>query len=159
MSVAEATRRIRSPAFRWQPFIGFEDTNLVGNVYFARLVSWQGRCREAFLAECASDVLEALAGDLRLVTLSTRCDFYEELRAFDRVEVEMRLAGRQGHRLSLDFDYRVEREGGSRLAARGSQDVACMQRVASDRMVPAELPPSLDRALRAYAQLEAPPHG
>lgn len=138
-------------AYCWRPFIGFEDTNLVGNVYFAHFISWQGRCREAFLAEHAPDVLAALAGDLRLVTLSVTCDFYEELGAFNDVALEMRLAGRQGHRLSLGFDYRVERDGASRLAARGAQEIACMRLDGNARLVPADLPESLHVALQAYA--------
>ncbi len=138
-------------SYCWCPFIGFEDTNLVGNVYFSHFVSWQGRCREAFLAEHAPDVLAALAGDLRLVTLSVSCDFYEELRAFDEVALEMRLASRQGHRLGLAFDYRLHRDGTSRLAARGAQEVACMRVSGEGRLVAAELPESLAGALQAYA--------
>lgn len=141
----------RGRAYCWRPFVAFEDTNLVGNVYFARFVAWQGRCREAFLAEHAPDVIAALAADLRLVTLSVSCDYYEELRAFDRVELEMRLTGRQGHRLSLGFDYRLERGGASSLAARGAQEVACMRAGADGQLVPAELPRSLAAALQPYA--------
>lgn len=140
----------RGPAFRWRPFIGFEDTNLVGNVYFAHFVSWQGRCREAFLAEHAPDVLAALAGELRLVTLSVSCEFYDELRAFDRVELEMRLASRDQHRIGLAFDYRLERDGASSLAARGAQEVACMRADGSGRLIPASLPASLATALHDF---------
>lgn len=141
----------RGRAYCWRPFIGFEDTNLVGNVYFAHLISWQGRCREAFLAEHAPDVLALLGADLRLVTLSVSCDFYEELRAFDDVALEMRLAGRQGHRLALGFDYRLERDGAARLAARGAQEIACMRDTGGGRLLPADLPESLGLALQPYA--------
>ncbi|HEX8534373.1 MAG TPA: acyl-CoA thioesterase [Allosphingosinicella sp.] len=138
-------------AFRWRPFIAFEDTNLVGNVYFARFVSWQGRCREAFLAEHAPEILADLAADLRLVTLNLSCDFFEELRAFDAVEIEMRLTGRQGHRVRLSFDYRLERDGAVCLAARGSQEIACMRQTEGRPLVPAPLPAALALALDAYA--------
>lgn len=138
-------------AFSWRPFIAFEDTNLVGNVYFARFVSWQGRCREAFLAEHAPDVLEELSKDLRLVTLNVHCDFFEELRAFDSVEIEMRLLGRQGHRLRLGFDYRLESRGSARVAARGGQEIACMRQGPAGSLVPTELPHSLAIALDGYA--------
>jgi enediyne biosynthesis thioesterase len=152
-AVAALRREGRAPAFVWRPFIGFQDTNLVGNVYFAHLVSWQGRCREAFLAEHAPDVAQALARDLRLVTLAVSCEFYEELRAFDALEVEMRLARRDGHRLTLAFQYWLDRDGRVRLAAQGEQGVACM-REAGGRLIPAELPPSLEAGLAPYA---APP--
>jgi enediyne biosynthesis thioesterase len=141
----------RSPAFCWSPFIAFEDTNLVGNVYFARFVSWQGRCREAFLAEHAPDVLAALSSELRLVTLSVTCEFFEELRAFDTLEIEMRLAGCQEHRIRLSFDYRLKHGDCFRLAARGAQEVASMRQVAGGPLVAAPVPPSLLAALRPYA--------
>lgn len=138
-------------AFIWRPFISFEDTNLVGNVYFAKFVSWQGRCREAFLAEHAPDVLSLLRADLRLVTLKVSCEFYEELAAFDALEIEMRLIGQRAHRIELGFDYILCGDGTRNLAARGQQEVACMQLAQGDAgLLPAEIPASLYRALRIH---------
>jgi enediyne biosynthesis thioesterase len=148
-------RTQRPRTFCWRPFIAFEDTNLVGNVYFARFVSWQGRCREAFLAEHAPDIVDALAADLRLVTLSVACEFYDELRVFDALEIQMRLEGREGNRVRLGFDYRVFRDGSARLAAQGQQEVACMRQTAAG-LVPTDFPPSLAAALEAYAKDAAP---
>ncbi|WP_404338000.1 acyl-CoA thioesterase [Sphingomonas sp. MMS12-HWE2-04] len=140
------------PAFVWSPFISFEDTNLVGNVYFAKFVSWQGRCREAFLAEHAPDVLEMLAGVLRLVTIKTSCEYFEELAAFDKLEIEMRLHGQRGNRIELEFRYCLESHGHRRLAALGWHEIACMQvTTPGSGLIPAEVPPSLQKALRGYA--------
>ena len=141
----------RSRPYRWRPFVAFEDTNLVGNVYFARFISWQGRCREAFLAEHTPDLLAALARELRLVTLSVSCEFFEELHAFDDVELEMRLAARRGHRLALSFDYRLARDGASQLVARGAQEVACMRVAAAGHLEPAAIPDNLALALQAFS--------
>ena len=149
--ISAAPHAGRPPAFRWRPFIAFEDTNLVGNVYFARFVSWQGRCREAFLAEHSPDVLVDLAGSLRLVTLSVSCEYFEELHAFDSVEIEMRLVELQGHRVRLGFDYLLLREVGARLAARGVQEIACMSQASGGPLIPAPAPTSLAAALDAYA--------
>ena len=33
--------------------VGFEETNLVGNVYYVNYLRWQGRCREMFLRDHA----------------------------------------------------------------------------------------------------------
>lgn len=139
----------KGTAYCWRPFVSFDDTNLVGNVYFARFVGWQGNCREAFLAQHAPEVLDALTRDFRLVTLRVSCEFFEELRAFDPVEIEMRLIERNGHRLSLRFDYRLERDSQSALAAQGMQDLACMRQTSSG-LVPTELPASLARALLLF---------
>ena len=40
--------------------VGFEETNLVGNVYYVNYLRWQGRCREMFLKENAAGVLAEL---------------------------------------------------------------------------------------------------
>jgi enediyne biosynthesis thioesterase len=150
LSAPERAHREDQRAWTWRPFIGFEDTNLVGNVYFARFISWQGTCREAFLAEYAPDVLAALAADLRLVTLSVSCEYFEELHAFDPVTLEMKLARQEAQKLTLAFEYWLDGDSSRRLAARGEQRVACMRAI-GDRLVPAPLPASLAAALAEYA--------
>jgi enediyne biosynthesis thioesterase len=145
-------RPAEAPAFLWRPFISFEDTNLVGNVYFAKFISWQGRCREAFLAEHAPDVLEMLAGTLRLVTIKVSCEFFEELAAFDPLEIEMRLRAQRGNRIELEFRYCLERSGHRRLAALGMQEIGCMQQPeAGAALLPVDIPNSLQQALRSYS--------
>jgi enediyne core biosynthesis thioesterase len=139
-------------AYIWRPFVAFEDTNLVGNVYFAKFVSWQGRCRESFLADHAPDVIDMLAGTLRLVTIKVSCEYFEELAAFDKVEIEMRLRGQRANRIELEFRYCLERDGLRRLAALGGQEIACMQITkAGEGLVPVEVPTSLQLALQGYA--------
>ncbi|HVR11545.1 MAG TPA: acyl-CoA thioesterase, partial [Thermoanaerobaculia bacterium] len=39
--------------FEYRHLVGFEETNLVGNVYYVNHLRWQGRCREMFLLEHA----------------------------------------------------------------------------------------------------------
>ena len=44
------------PFFSYEHVVTFAETNLVGNVYFAHYVGWQGACREHFLAAHAPEV-------------------------------------------------------------------------------------------------------
>ena len=44
--------------YEYRHIVGFEETNLVGNVYYVNYLRWQGRCRELFLKDMAPDVLE-----------------------------------------------------------------------------------------------------
>ena len=46
--------------YEYRHVVGFEETNLVGNVYYVNYVRWQGRCREMFLLEHAPSVLDEL---------------------------------------------------------------------------------------------------
>lgn len=130
--------------------VGFEETNLVGNVYYVNYLRWQGRCREMFLKEKAPDVLEELRQDLKLFTLKVDCEFYAELTAFDEIAVRMRLVELAQTQLEFGFDYvRMDPSGAEHLVARGAQRVACM-RGPNTRTVPTRVPRSLERALAPY---------
>jgi enediyne biosynthesis thioesterase len=126
-----------------------EDTNALANVYFARHISWQGRCRELFLATRARDVAQELAKDLRLITTHVECDYFSELHAFEDVEVRMALRYLAAHRMGLDFEYCVFRNATVVVAARGFQEIACMK-CADFSLVPTVIPKSLADALSVY---------
>jgi enediyne biosynthesis thioesterase len=135
----------------------FEDTNLVGNVYFTRYLSWQGRCRELFLHDHAPEVVDAIAGDLRLVTTRVSCEYFAELRAFDEVVIRMRLHAATQTRVAMDFEYLRRTADGDELVARGAQEAACLRQGPDGTIVPAPLPPQLREALDAYAPAVSAP--
>ncbi|MBF6049141.1 acyl-CoA thioesterase [Streptomyces sp. NRRL B-1677] len=145
--------------------VGFEETNLVGNVYYVNYIRWQGRCREMFLLERAPDVLEDIRGDLKLFTLSVACDFFAEITAFDQLAIRMRLADLTQTQIEFTFDYvrlrsagHGERQPGTtteEVVARGRQRVACMRGPNTDTR-PTRVPDPLRKALMAYS---APPAG
>lgn len=137
--------------YEYRHTVGFQETNLVGNVYFTNHFSWQGRCREMFLRENAPDVIEGLSRELALVTVSCSCEYFAELNAFDEIIVRMRLAEMVQNRVRMAFEYfRRRTDGTEELVARGEQQVAAMRRD-GERMVPTPLPQSLRAALAAYA--------
>jgi enediyne biosynthesis thioesterase len=135
-------------AYEYRLVVGFEETNVVGNVYFANHVRWQGRCREMFLREHAPEVLAELAGGLALATARVSCDYFAELHAFDEVVVRMRLTDLAETRIAMSFEYwRVS--DSEELVASGEQQVVCMRR-AADGAVPTRVPVALRDALRAF---------
>jgi enediyne biosynthesis thioesterase len=136
--------------------VGFEETNLVGNVYYVNHLRWQGRCREMFLHEHAPEVLRELGDGLALTTVRCSCDYLAELQAFDEVLVRMRLAGMAQNRISLQFEVWRRAPAGEELVARGEQQVACMRRDrgAGGAMVATPIPAALREALRPYASPE-----
>ena len=129
--------------------MGFEETNLVGNVYYVNFLRWQGRCREMFLEEKAPSILEDLRHGLALATVRCACDYFLELEAFDRVAVRMRLGHVRQNRVLMLFDYVRLKEGREELAARGEQEIACMRRE-NGRTMPTPVPQSLLEALEPY---------
>lgn len=136
--------------YEYRHVVGFEETSLVGNVYYVNYLRWQGRCRELFLRERAPGVLDQLRADLKLFTLRVDCEFFVELAAFDELSVRMRLIDLTQTQLEFGFDYHRLADAADQLVARGRQRVACM-RGPNTRTVPAAVPEELVKALAPYA--------
>lgn len=142
--------------YEYRHVVGFEETNLVGNVYYVNPLRWQGRCREMFLRDNAPEVLTELAEGLALATVRISCDYLAELFAFDQVAVRMRLGGVTQNRITLLFEYwrlpanSSDAAGSEELMARGEQVVACMRRE-GDKTVPTAIPVALREALKPYS--------
>ena len=137
-------------AFEYRHIVGFEETNLVGNVYYVNHLRWQGRCREMFLREHSPGVLAQLGGNLVLATLRCSCEYLAELMAFDELVIRMRLGEIVQNRITLEFEYvRPTAGGGEEIVARGQQQVACLVRDGR-RTVPTPIPDELVQALRPY---------
>jgi enediyne biosynthesis thioesterase len=137
-------------AYEHHHLVGFEETNLVGNVYYVNHLRWQGRCREMFLRDHAPEVLAELSQGLVLATVRCSCDYLAELAAFDAIVLRMRLGEMVQNRLTLLFEY----WRGEELVARGEQQIACMRRGTGDppgRAIPTPIPAALREALRPYA--------
>ncbi|HUE01603.1 MAG TPA: acyl-CoA thioesterase [Bryobacteraceae bacterium] len=129
--------------YEYRHIVGFEDTNLVGNVYYVNHVRWQGRCREMFLRDHVPSLLAELESDLALVTLFCSCEYLGEIRAFDEILIRMTLGSLTQSRLTLLFEYWRSDE----LVARGEQQIACMRRQ-DGKLMPAPVPEPLRGALR-----------
>jgi enediyne biosynthesis thioesterase len=132
--------------------VGFEETNLVGNVYYVNYLRWQGRCREMFLKEKAPAVLEEVRVDLKLFTLKVECEFFAEITAFDELSIRMQLEELTQTQIQFSFDYvQLAVDGRENLVARGRQRIACM-RGENMATAPTRVPEQLREALVPYAQ-------
>ena len=138
-------------AYEYHHVVGFEETNLVGNVYYVNHLRWQGRCREMFLRDHAPEVLAELASGLSLATVRCSCEYLAELFAFDTITIRMCLGTLTQSRITLAFEYWRNTKGIEELIARGEQQVACMRRD-GEQLVPAPVPGVLREALRPYAE-------
>ena len=136
--------------YEYRHVIGFEETNLVGNVYYVNHVRWQGRVREMFLRDHAPDVLRQLAHGLSLATVRVACDYFFELCAFDEVIIRMQLGELTQSRITLLFEYWRVKGSSEELVARGEQQIACLHRE-GETLSPTPVPASLREALKPYA--------
>jgi enediyne core biosynthesis thioesterase len=133
--------------YEYQHIVGFQETNLIGNVYYVHYLSWQGRCREMFLQDNAPSVLEDIANGLKLATVRVSCEYEEELFAFDRVAIRMSLATLKPSGMTLRYTYVKLGEQRETIVARGEMEIACLKGTAA---VP--VPDELREALRPYRE-------
>jgi enediyne biosynthesis thioesterase len=138
-------------AYEYRHVVGLEETNIVGNVYYANHVRWQGRCREMFLRDHASETIEQLSQGLYLVTTRVSCEYFDELRAFDEIVIRMYAHEILPGRVTMSFDYVRRSTQGEQLVARGQQQVASMQKD-GERVRPVAMPPGLLRALQEFRE-------
>jgi enediyne biosynthesis thioesterase len=136
-------------AYEYRHVVAFEETNVVGNVYYVNHLRWQGRCRELFLHEYFPALPVELANGLSVVTTRCSCEYFGELVAFDEVAIRMQLGGLAQNRISMMFEYWSCHDGRETLVARGEQQVAWMRRD-GNRLVPAPVPEALRRVLEDW---------
>jgi acyl-CoA thioesterase FadM len=83
----------------YRPRITFQDTNVVGNVYFLTFFRWQAECRDQWLREYHPDVWHAIrAGELLLIVThwSTRFDDPIGATVGDDIQVSMEIDETEG---------------------------------------------------------------
>jgi len=140
-------------SFDYRHVVGFEETNLVGNVYYVNHLRWQGRAREMFLRQYAPEILAEFDHGLALVTLQCSCQYLGELKAFDQVIIRMFLSAIAQNRIAMRFEY--WREGvKDELVGRGEQEIACMRRH-GEQLLPTSIPVQLRGVLAEFAEAQA----
>ncbi|MEL6863511.1 MAG: acyl-CoA thioesterase [Bacteroidota bacterium] len=128
----------------------FEETNLVGNIYFANYALWQGKCREMFLYEYCPEVIAEINKGLALITLDLSVQYVSQLFAFDTVVMRMSLDAQSSSRLLMGFEYyKEDADGELTLVCKGSQATAAM-REENGTMVPVHYPDAMLEVFEEY---------
>lgn len=143
------------PAYQFHHVVSFEETSLVGNVYFANYLLWQGHCREKFLHDHAPGVAqELLSGQIALITRRCSCD-YKGARGFhalEKVLIEMNLLKFRGGRMTVGFRYLNPAEDMA-LVATGTQEAHCYSNQ-NGSLVPVPFPVEVVESLMAFAETD-----
>ena len=134
--------------FEYRMQVSFEETNVVGNVYFANYFVWQGKCREAFLAKYAPQVLEDFAAGHGMITKESSCVFFNESFAFDKLLIRMSLEKINRTSIAMSFDYYRDGDGDLTLLAQGKQSTIW----ASPGQKVSMLPDYLYNTVREFAE-------
>jgi enediyne biosynthesis thioesterase len=134
--------------YRYSLTVAFQDTNLVGNVYFAHYFAWQGKCREGFLRDHAPQILDDFRLGFGMITKDAECRFVREARAFDEIVIEMFLDQLTPLGVRMRFEYYRVEETGPVLLAEGSQSTMWV----NPQHRPSMMPEYLYQAIKRFAQ-------
>jgi enediyne core biosynthesis thioesterase len=153
VQIAECEHGISSqPYFAYRRVVSLEETNATGNVYFAQYVKWQGHCRELFLKLTGDWVVRELGNQYALVTTWCRCDYFVETQAFDEICMHLYISEMMQNRMGLEFEYWRVSGVEDELVARGSQQIAWLERRSDGRMHARPIPPKLLSAIAKYIE-------
>ncbi|MBY0258350.1 MAG: acyl-CoA thioesterase [Methylobacterium sp.] len=97
----------------------YDDTNSVGNIYFANYFRWVGKARELFFNICVPH-FDLAKTDYYILTRSFTHDFRREAREFDPVTVRIRVAAHNRKFVTLEHEIHSDTHG---LLGRGEQSL------------------------------------
>ncbi|GAB4585336.1 acyl-CoA thioesterase [Nocardia sp. IFM 10818] len=113
-----------TPWFTIEHTVTAGDTSAVGPVYYARLIDWQGQCRERAGLSGAPLFSSDIASGYLMLTQSCSCEYLRELYFGDLVAIRVTVLWVRMHLMKAEFRYhRIDCPGdpGGALVARGEQ--------------------------------------
>jgi acyl-CoA thioesterase FadM len=95
----------------------YDDTNSVGNIYFANYVRWVGKARELFFNHCIPG-FDLASTEFYILTKSFQHDFRREAREFEPLTVRIRVKHNNRKFVTLEHEIHSATQG---LLGRGEQ--------------------------------------
>ena len=125
-----------------------EDSNLVGNIYYANYFTWQRRLLDQFLHAIEPNYFRGIGADGELISLTSRMDYLREAMPFDRIQVVMLLRELSEYGAEFQFDFhRVSTDGAPQKLSVGRQRVLWVKRDAQGKPIPTTWPSGVRAAL------------
>ena len=107
--------------YEYHHLVTFDDTNSVGNVYFARFFQWMGSCREVITAEHYPELVTDIKRGFGFATEFAHIDYAHECFLFDKILIKMKVTDLSRTRIEFTFDF-VDEKNNSIIAS-GKQAV------------------------------------
>jgi acyl-CoA thioesterase FadM/phosphopantetheinyl transferase len=126
-----------------------EESNLVGNVYFANYTIWQNVLRDKYFYQLAPELYRGIGELGEWIPIRNNVQHLREAMPFDTIVVEMSLAAKYEFGIKLFFEYfKLEKDGTKRKLSFGEQDVIWMNRDDKGMLHPAHMPLKISEALK-----------
>lgn len=118
-----------------------DNSNLVGNIYFANYFSWQGQARDRYFYNLIPEYFRGTGERGELLCLESRVDHLREAMPFDRIVVTMALKQLKAHGAVFYFEYFKLGDDALRTKlAFGEQKVVWVTRDSQGKPAPAPFP-------------------
>ncbi|TXN40816.1 acyl-CoA thioesterase [Methylobacterium sp. WL30] len=127
----------------------YDDTNSVGNVYFANYVRWVGKTREMFFNACMPD-FDLSGTDFFILTKSFHHDFRREAAEFEPIKVKIRIASHNRKFVTLAHEIHSAKSG---LLGRGEQSLMFVD---TEHYRPLDIPRSIVEGFLPYWPKSSP---
>ncbi|MEQ9394490.1 acyl-CoA thioesterase [Haliea sp.] len=98
--------------------VRFSDTDAQGHLYFANYLVYADEVAGFFMEELGFSAMNPREAPCFIFTVNINCDYLDECRAFETVEV--RLGYTRLGRTSADLAFELYADRGTRILARGS---------------------------------------
>ena len=116
-------KEITKKTFIFRRRVYLSDTNMQGNVYFARIFEWQGEAREEYLRVAVPDHEHLFKEGLRLLTVEASAEYKGEARLYDEIEIVISVSWIKKASFQLTFNI-MNAQTGQSLAI-GKQLITC----------------------------------
>ncbi|MBO0661951.1 acyl-CoA thioesterase [Jiella sp. MQZ9-1] len=127
----------------------YDDTNSVGNVYFANYIRWVGKARELFFSACMPK-FDLETTRYYVLTRSFTHDFRREIAEFEPATIRIRIASHNRKFVTLGHEIISDRHG---LLGRGEQSLMFVDR---DSFRPLDIPVDIIRGFLPFWPSGAP---
>lgn len=125
-----------------------ENSNWVGNIYFANYGEWMARVRDLYFHRLTPDCFRNSGRDGEWVCLACAIDHLSEAMPFDRILVTMDIAAIYRSGVDLTFDYfLLENNQIARKLAHGTHTMAWVGRDSRNEPVAMDLPKNIVETL------------
>ncbi len=121
----------------------YDDTNSVGNVYFANYVRWVGKARELFFNVCMPD-FDLATTRFYILTRSFTHDYRRESKEFEQVSVRIKIARHNRKFVTLSHEIHSSSQG---LLGHGEQSLMFVDR---DNYNPLDIPGEVIKGFLPY---------
>jgi len=126
-----------------------EDSNVVGNVYFANYYVWQGRVRDQYFYNLIPDYFRGIGEKGELLCLECRVDHLREAMPFDRIMVTLALKKWRAYSAVFHIEYfRLDPDGKRVKLAYGEHEAIWVTRNKQGEPIPSPFPKPVEDAFR-----------